>query len=108
MKPEDYRDSRAGKVVRTQSAYWAFIPAPLPPNIVWSSALLSILSEAERNVGTLAGLGGALPLPDLLVQPFVRREAVLSSRIEGTHASLTDLYSYEAKQLQLFEDSAVV
>jgi Fic family protein len=108
MKPEDYPNSSAGQVVRTQTGYWAFIPASLPPNIVWSPTLLSVLAEAERNLGILAGSGGALPLPDLLVQPFVRREAVLSSRIEGTHASLTDLYNYEAKQLQLFEDPADV
>jgi len=106
MNREDYRERSAGRVVRTHTGYWAFIPAPLPPDIAWSPSILSILLEAERNLGRLASLGGELPLPDLLVQPFVRREAVLSSRIEGTHASLTDLYSYEAKQLHLFEDLA--
>jgi Fic family protein len=54
-------------------------------------------------LGELAGLGQALPNPHLLIQPLIRREAVLSSRIEGTQASLVDLYAYEAVQLTLFE-----
>jgi Fic family protein len=103
MKPEDFASSRTGQVVRTVNGYWAFLPAPLPPQINWSPALVSLLAEAERNLSKLAGLGGALPSPSLLIQPVVRREAVLSSRIEGTHASLADLYQYEAGQLELFE-----
>jgi len=61
------------------------------------------LSEAARMLGELSGLGRSLPNPHLLIMPFVRREAVLSSRIEGTRASLSDLYTYEAIQLSLFE-----
>jgi Fic family protein len=56
------------------------------------------LSEADRALGELVGLGRTLPNPHLLIRPFVRREAVLSSRIEGTRASLSDLYAYEAAQ----------
>ncbi len=54
------------------------------------------LSEADRAVGTLAGIGRILPNPHLLTHPFLRREAVLSSRIEGTEASATDLALFEA------------
>lgn len=61
------------------------------------------MSEADRILGELSGLGRSLPSPHLLIMPFVRREAVLSSRIEGTRASLSDLYTYEAIQLSLFE-----
>jgi Fic family protein len=70
---------------------------------MWSGELISALSAADRALGELAGLGQALPNPQLLIQPLIRREAVLSSRIEGTHASLVDLYAYEAVQLTLFE-----
>ncbi len=52
--------------------------------------LITALSEAERNLAGLASLGGRLPLTHLLTQPFLRREAVISSRIEGTRASLAD------------------
>jgi Fic family protein len=54
-------------------------------------------------LGELAGLASMLPDPNLLIQPLIRREAVLSSRIEGTRASLGDLYAFEAVQLTLFE-----
>jgi Fic family protein len=102
MNPDNFRNSTAGQVIRHTKGYWAFIPAPLPPALRWPLPLVSILSEAERNLSTLASLTGELPTPHLLVQPFVRREAVISSRIEGTRASLADLYTYET-QLSFLE-----
>jgi len=81
---------------------YAFIPNPLPPeNLTWDSDLIEILSSADRALGELAGIGRSLPNPHLLVRPFLRREAVLSSRIEGTQASLSDVLAYEAVQLPL-------
>lgn len=103
MDPKAYRSEEAGKAVLTQTGYWAFIPNPLPPDIPWSSALVSILSEAERDLSRLSTLISAFPFPRLLVQPFMRNEAVISSRIEGTHASLIDVYAYETAQLSFFE-----
>lgn len=108
MDPEAFLDSSVGRVVRTLSGYWAFVPHPLPPTFPWTPGLVSTLSEADRALGELAGLGRSLPNPHLLIRPFVRREAVLSSRIEGTRASLSDLYTYEAVQLALFEPSSDV
>ncbi len=92
-----------GRVIHAQTGFAAFLPNPLPPTLVWTHALALAMSEADRAIGALAGLSNALPDPHLLVQPFVRREAVLSSRIEGTRASLSDLYAFEAQQMQLFE-----
>jgi Fic family protein len=89
-----------------RSGYYAFIPRSLPPTLHWSENLALALSRADLALGELAGLGRALPNPYLLTVPFVRREAVLSSRIEGTRATLTDLYAYEAIQLTLFEGEA--
>jgi Fic family protein len=103
MKQSDFSSNRSGRVIRTATGYWSLIPHPLPPQLNWTPGLVTRLAEAERNLSRLAGLGGTLPLPNLLVQPMVRREAVLSSRIEGTQASLVDLYHYEAGQLELFE-----
>ena len=108
MDPQAFRDSPAGRVVRTPTGYWAFVPNPLPPAFSWTPGLVAALSEADRALGELAGLGRSLPNPHLLIRPFVRREAVLSSRIEGTRASLSDLYTYEAVQLALFEPSSDV
>lgn len=103
MNPNDFHSSEAGQVILTQNGYHAFFPAPLPPNLVWSLPLISALSEAERDLSRLAALAGAFPFPRLLVQPFMRREAVLSSRIEGTRATLAELYTYESTQLSFLE-----
>ena len=103
MNPNDFRSPETGQVIFTQNGYYAFIPAPLPPGLTWSLPLVSALSEAERDLSRLAALAGAFPFPRLLIQPFMRREAVLSSRIEGTRATLAELYTYESTQLSFLE-----
>jgi len=76
--------------------YWAFVPAPLEPDLSFDKALVNTLSRADRALSELSGIARTLPNPHLLIRPFVRREAVLSSRIEGTQASLSDLLFFEA------------
>ncbi len=85
-----------GRKIRAAGGYSAYVPAPLPPPLAWSAELAAALSAADRMVGRLAGEGRRLPNPHLLVRPFVRREAVLSSRIEGTQATLGELLAAEA------------
>jgi Fic family protein len=85
-----------GRLVRAAGGYTAFMPDPRPPAIAWTPTLVRALSEADRLIGRLAGEGGRLPNPHLLIRPFVRREAVLSSRIEGTRATLGELLAAEA------------
>jgi Fic family protein len=84
-----------GKAV-SFGAYSAFVPATLPPSLEWTPRLIGVLSEADRLIGRLAGEGGRLPNPHILMRPFVRREAVLSSKIEGTQATLGELLAAEA------------
>lgn len=108
MNPALFNDSPAGRVIRATTGYYAFVPHPLPPKISWSQELVTALSEADRALGQLAGMGSEILNPHLLILPFTRREAVLSSRIEGTEASLSDLYAYEAVQLSLFSTPADV
>lgn len=98
MEPEAFRHSTSGSVVKTRTGYWAYVPNPLPPLVVWSPSLVQALSEADRALGELSGLSRLVPNPHLLIRPFLRREAVLSSRIEGTQATLTELYAFEAGQ----------
>ena len=86
----------SGKPLHCPEGYTAFIPAPLPPEFAWTPALTRALSDADRLIGKLAGEGGKLPNPHLLLRPFVRREAVLSSKIEGTQATLGELLAAEA------------
>jgi len=104
MTPDAFTVHSSGRVIRVgqgQTAYWAFVPNPLPPPLTFDAALIRSLSEADRALGELAGLGRTFPNPHLLINPFIRREAVLSSRIEGTQADLADLYAFEARQLAL-------
>jgi Fic family protein len=79
-----------------QGNYSAFLPAPLPPKLNWTSKLVRSLSEADRLIGKLGGEGRRLPNPHLLIRPFLRAEAVLSSKIEGTQATLGELLAAEA------------
>ncbi len=85
-----------GRRIRCPGGYRAYVPDPLPPRLAWSDALAAALSRADLAVGRLAGEGRRLPNPQLLIRPFVRREAVLSSRIEGTQATLGELLAAEA------------
>ncbi|MCE5192528.1 MAG: Fic/DOC family N-terminal domain-containing protein [Candidatus Cryosericum sp.] len=83
------------------SRYSAFIPNPLPPCVEFDADSLVLLCRADQSLGRLAGIGHFVKNSTLLVKPLVRREAVLSSHIEGTESGLDDLYRYEADQ-QLF------
>lgn len=97
MQPDQFLSDRAGKATKTRTSYWAFVPHPLPPEIHYSVEMIAVLAEAERALGELSGIGRILPNPHMLVAPAVRHEAVLSSRIEGTHAGIEDLFFFEAE-----------
>src|SRR5713101_6027508 len=86
----------SGKWIRTLEGCRAFHPDPLPPALNWSSRLVHALSDADQLLGRLSGEGRRLPNPHLLIRPFVRREAVYSSRIEGTQSTLGELLAAEA------------
>jgi Fic family protein len=97
MNPDDIRSPQVGKVIQTTKGYYAFIPAPLPPELVYDERLVMALSRADTALSELSGLGRHLPNPHLLITPYIRREAVLSSRIEGTQANLSDLWLEDIK-----------
>lgn len=101
MNRADFSKSCPGKLVRTVGDGWAFVPNPLPPSIQWDDDLAVAVSEAERAVGRLDGAGAQLPNPHFLITPFLKREAVLSSRIEGTQAMLTDLLMFDVEPDQV-------
>ena len=92
---------RAGRYVTQPTGYRAFIPAPQPPNppVQVNGELQVLLSQADRALGRLDGSIQTLPHPDLFVYMYVRKEAVLSSQIEGTQSSLQDVLAAEAKIL---------
>ena len=94
-------EGRSGRYVRQPAGYRAFLPAPLPPEppVLISGDLQRLLSEADLALGRLDGSIQILPNPDLFVYMYVRKEAVLSSQIEGTQSSLQDLLAAEASIL---------
>lgn len=88
---------RAGRLVPQSRGVAAFIPASLPPDppIVVDPEMLAVLSTADQALGRLDGVIQTVPSPDLFVAMYVRREAVLSSQIEGTQSTLEDLLAAE-------------
>jgi Fic family protein len=90
--------TRSGHYVRQATGYQAFIPSALPPNarIKFDDVFLEVLSRADRAVGRLDGCAETLPNSELFVFMYIRKEAVLSSQIEGTQASLMDVLEFEA------------
>ncbi len=92
---------RAGRYIQQPEGYRAFIPNPLPPDpaVIISPEIQVLLSQADRALGRLDGSIQTLPHPDLFVFMYVRKEAVLSSQIEGTQSSLQDVLAAEARIL---------
>jgi Fic family protein len=90
-------EHRAGRLISQPSGYRAFIPAPLPPDppLDLDGELLGLLSRADISLGRLDGMVKVIPDPDFFIAMYVRREAVLSSQIEGTQSTLEDLLEVE-------------
>ena len=86
----------SGRLVKCPGLYEAFIPDPLPAEVELTPRLARAMSDADHLVGQLAGEGRSLLNPHLLMRPFVTREAVQSSRIEGTQATLGELLAADA------------
>ena len=81
----------SGRLVATDRGHAAFVPAPLPPRLSYSDEFVLALSRADAALSELSGFVGGLRDPQLIVAPFLRQEAILSSRIEGTPTSLAEL-----------------
>lgn len=107
MDPKLFTESRWGEVVTAAEGFPAFVPAPAPRIIDLSGEAVALLDEASNRLGILAGIGRLIRNPRLLISPYLRREAVLSSRIEGTQATMSDLYASEVDQLELIRSGDV-
>lgn len=92
----DIQQSPAGKIVKSPKGYNSFVPHSLPPKLEWDNVVVNSLSRADFLLGKLAREGGKLPNPRLLMRPFITREAVLSSKIEGTQATLGEILAANA------------
>lgn len=101
MRAEDFTPESPGRLVRTDHNALAFVPGNLPDRLDFDLPLVTLLADATLALGTLDGLGRALRNPYLLIRPFLRREAVASSRIEGTIATLGQLLLFEESDAKL-------
>ena len=90
--------SRSGKYIKQQTGYKAFIPEPLPPDpvVAVEKDMQNLLSKADMALARLDGLGYILPNENLFIAMYVKKEALISSQIEGTQASLEDLFQFES------------
>jgi Fic family protein len=95
MNPDVFREQQRSHCQRQPEGYYAFVPPPLPPTLELDWELAGLLSEADRAVAELSGAGRLLPNPHLLIRPYLRREAVLSSLIEDTHAEVEELLLFD-------------
>lgn len=106
MDSARFADTPFGRARRIAGphGYVAYFPRPLPREVPISAGNLMLLADAEAALGRLAGGGRLLPDPHLLVRPYLRREAVASTRIEGTQASLLEVFDAEASDQPLGAD----
>jgi Fic family protein len=107
MHREHFTINAPGRLVTAPEGHLAYVPDPLPPKIDLELSTVNLLAEAERALGELKGVGQRLPNPQLFINPFLRREAVLSSRIEGTTAGLQQLLMFEAASSDERDESDV-
>ncbi|MFP5326404.1 MAG: Fic family protein [Acidimicrobiia bacterium] len=106
MDVSRFAETPFGSARRTpgRHGYVAYFPRPIPRSVEISGENLLRLADAEAALGRLAGAGRLLPHPHLLVRPYLRREAVASTRIEGTQASLLEVFDAEASEQPLNAD----
>jgi cell filamentation protein, protein adenylyltransferase len=96
MNPKDFTTESAGTCKRSPHGFWTFVPRALPPQMELDWELVRLISTADHALSELSGSGRQLANPYLLIGPHIRKEAVLSSRIENTQAGMDDLFYFEA------------
>ncbi len=107
MRIEDFNEGQRQYLRRLGDTVVAFVPPPIPRKLALDTSTINQLAEANRALGKLDGTGRHLPNPHLLISPYLRREAIFSSRIEGTETGLSQLLLLEAgAQPAVREDDA--
>ena len=96
MEIGEFSQSQRRFVRKSLQGHRVFVPPPAPRLIDFDAELVADLSTADRALGELSGVGKRIRSSAMLVRPYLHREAVLSSRIEGTQSSLSDLLLFEA------------
>lgn len=96
MRESDFTES-SGRFEKNRDGNVTFVPDQLPPDIHYEP-IVSLMDEARGQLSTLEGMGRILPNPNLLIRPYLTKEAVYSSKIEGTMASVMDVFRFDLEQ----------
>src|SRR5215211_3341087 len=104
MKPSEFESIQFGVLRDDPDGLWWFDPRPLPRQLDLEDETQIALSQADAALGRLDGVARLLRNPDLLARPYAAREAVASSQIEGTHATLSEVYEAEAGRARAYLD----
>jgi Fic family protein len=97
VKRSEFAKTASGELRQSVQGHLRFVPNPLPPKMTFTESLVGLISRSERALGELHALSGMVPNAMLFIQPFMSREAVLSSRIEGTQTQLEELLQADAE-----------
>jgi len=93
MNPKEFNTTRAGEIFEHQDqgeTIVTFLPSPLPPEIRYEEEMVRLVEEAASNLNDLKGTGRNLSNPNIFIQPYILKEAVISSQIEGTRTSFEE------------------
>jgi Fic family protein len=101
MRREDFSSDAPGKLVKTTHGVWAFVPDPPPRSLALNAEAIKLLATAERSLGRLGGVTRREFNPYLISSPLLRREAILSSRIEGTVTTPEQLVLLEIEESEV-------
>lgn len=107
MEVAQFTKHASGSIVQAPDGYPAFVPNPAPREISLSDRSLAALDKASNRLGILQGIGRQIRNPHLLISPYMSREAVLSSRIEGTQTTMSDVYAADLQQGELVQAADV-
>lgn len=108
MKTQDFVGSTFGSVIKNPLLAWThnyYLPEPIPRELALSSETVASMSRADIALGKLSGLGLLISEPELLLGPSMAQEALASSRIEGTQASLSDVLSAENEPIDILDEN---
>ncbi|MFM9964173.1 MAG: Fic family protein [Planctomycetaceae bacterium] len=100
MDGTQFNSDSPGELVRLADGDSAFVPAPLPPNWTFPTELWPLLAEVKHLFGVLEGIGRVLPNPGLLLRPMADREAIRSSKLEGTYVTPTELLLFDMSPVE--------
>lgn len=101
MEARAFTKRASGSITTTAEGYSAFVPEPAPRELELSRTTQDALDDASHRLGVLQGVGRQIRNPELLTVPYMSREAVLSSRIEGTQTTMSDVYAADLDQQEL-------